>query len=113
MWRLRLGNDMKTFLKVCILFLLLTSCTTAPATVSATVTIPPNIIIPTPASCTSIVTAPTPGADVPSVFPPVTNQDHVQGAKNPVFTITDYIDYQDPRSALFSQAIRRLLEEHP
>ncbi|HSJ88131.1 MAG TPA: peptidylprolyl isomerase, partial [Anaerolineales bacterium] len=56
---------------------------------------------------------PTPGADVPSVFPPVTTQDHVQGAENAVFTITDYIDYQDPRSALFSQAVRRLLEAHP
>ena len=104
---------MKTLLNVCILFPLLSSCANAAAAVSPTVTIPPNIIIPTPASCTSIVTAPTPGADVPSVFPSVTTQDHVQGAENPVFTITDYIDYQDPRSALFSQAVRRLLEAHP
>jgi cyclophilin family peptidyl-prolyl cis-trans isomerase/protein-disulfide isomerase len=104
---------MKKFLNVCILFLLLASCTTAPATVSPTVTIPPNIIIPTPASCTSIASAPTPGPEVPSVFPPVTEKDRARGAENPVFTVTDYIDYQDPRSAIFSKAVEQLLKKHP
>jgi cyclophilin family peptidyl-prolyl cis-trans isomerase/protein-disulfide isomerase len=93
--------------------LLASSCRPAPATVVPKVTIPPNIIIPTPASCTSIVTEPTPGPEVPSVFPPVTYQDHVRGAESPVFTVTDYIDYQDPRSALFAQAVEELLKENP
>ena len=50
---------------------------------------------------------------MPSVFPPVTDQDHVRGAESPVFTVTDYIDYQDPRSALFAQAVDELLKENP
>jgi protein-disulfide isomerase len=37
----------------------------------------------------------------------------VRGAENPVFTVTDYSDYQDPRSALFAEAVDQLLEEHP
>ena len=94
-------------------FLLISSCTSPPATAAPKVTIPPNIIIPTPAYCTSIVTEPTPGPEVPSVFPPVTEQDHVRGAENPAVTVTDYIDYQDPRSALFAQAVDQLLKEHP
>ena len=35
------------------------------------------------------------------------------GAENPIFTVTNYSDYQDPRSALFAEAVSQLLEEHP
>ncbi len=72
-----------------------------------------DIIIPTPPACTTILTAPTPGPDVPSVFPPITDVDHVRGAKNPTVTVMDYSDYQDPRSALFYDAVNQLLEAHP
>jgi len=47
------------------------------------------------------------------VFPPITEQDHIRGADHPILTVTDYIDYQDPRSALFVEGIRQLVEEHP
>lgn len=105
---------MKTTLPAFFLILLLSACSTsATYTVSPTVTIPPNIIIPTPASCTSIAAAPTPGPDEPSVFPPLSKTDHVRGAQDPIFTVTDYIDYQDPRSALFTDAMNKLLQEHP
>ena len=56
---------------------------------------------------------PTPGPEQPSVFPPVSVQDHVRGAQDPVFTIMDYSDFQDPRSALFAAAADQLLEENP
>ena len=60
-----------------------------------------------------MVTAPTPGPEEPSVFPPVTEEDHVRGADEPVFTVMDYSDFQDPRSSLFAEAVDRLLEENP
>lgn len=94
-------------------FFLLTSCTTTPPNASPTVTIPPNIIIPTPASCTSLVTEPTPGPQDPSLFPAVTEQDHVRGAESPIFTVMGYVDYQDPRSALFAKDVNQLMQEHP
>ena len=103
----------KTTYVLLLFLLLLTSCSTTPPNTSPTVTIPPNIIIPTPASCTSIVAEPTPGPQDPSLFPPVTEQDHVRGATNPIFTVMGYIDYQDPRSALFANDINKLLQEHP
>lgn len=93
-------------------FLFMASCTTPP-NISLTVTIPPDIIIPTPASCTSIAAAPTPGPKDPSLFPPISKQDRVRGAQNPIFTVMAYIDYQDPRSALFANDVNKLLQEHP
>lgn len=102
------------FLLFTFFLFLLSSCTTPPpSTISPNLTLPANIIVPTPASCTSIVAAPTPGPDEPSVFPQVSDKDHVRGTANPVFTVTDYIDYQDPRSAIFSEAINRIVKEHP
>lgn len=92
---------------------ILASCAQTTVTPSMSTTPTPKIIIPTPASCTSIITAPTPGPEEPSVFPPISEQDHVRGAEDPVFTLTDYSDYQDPRSALFAEAVDQLLEENP
>jgi len=47
------------------------------------------------------------------VFPPISAQDHVRGAQTPIFTVTDYSDYQDPRSALFAETVDKLVKEHP
>lgn len=104
---------MKKFLTFFFLLFLISSCTTPSENVSPTVTIPPNIIMPTPASCTNLIAAPTPGPDEPSVFPPISGKDHIRGGSNPSFTVIDYIDYQDVRSALFSDVAKRLVQEHP
>jgi cyclophilin family peptidyl-prolyl cis-trans isomerase/protein-disulfide isomerase len=98
-----------------LLCFVLSACAQSPASSSVSVSATPTlkIIIPTPASCTSLVAAPTPGPEQPSVFPPVSVQDHVRGAQAPVFTIMDYSDFQDPRSALFAAAADQLLEENP
>jgi cyclophilin family peptidyl-prolyl cis-trans isomerase/protein-disulfide isomerase len=98
-----------------ILSVFLSACTQTPSTPSAAVSATPavKIIMPTPVSCTSVVTAPTPGPEEPSVFPKISEQDHVRGAREPVFTIMDYIDFQDPRSALFAAAADQLLEANP
>lgn len=106
---------MKRLLTSILLLLTVTSCTTPAATSSAGPTATPTvqIIIPTPPSCTDLVTAPTPGPDVPSVFPPVSDADHARGAKEPTITVLDYSDYQDPRSALFAEVVDQLLDENP
>jgi cyclophilin family peptidyl-prolyl cis-trans isomerase/protein-disulfide isomerase len=61
----------------------------------------------------SIVAAPTPGADAPSLFPPEGPTDRVRGAEDPIVTLTTYTDYQDFMSALFEKEAIRLLETHP
>ena len=105
---------MKKYLSFALLLsFFLSACSQTPATPSVIPTSTLKIIIPTPASCSSLVSAPTPGPGEPSLFPPVTSQDRVRGAKQPVFTVMDYSDYQDPRSALFAEAVNRLLEENP
>ena len=98
---------------ILFLFTLATACAPAPAS-PATVTSPtPKIIIPTPPSCTSIITEPTPGPDTPSIFPPENKTDRARGAENPSVTIVDYSDYQDLRSGLFEEQLNQLLKEHP
>lgn len=104
---------MKKFSAFFILFLLASACSTKTGTPSANTSPTPNIIIPTPASCTSIITEPTPGPEEPSIFPPVSEKDRVLGTENPIFTVTYYGDYQDSRSASFAKTIRQLLEENP
>lgn len=98
---------------ILLLSTVLSACSTTVATPSVSTTPTVKIILPTPASCTSLITAPTPGPEEPSIFPPVSDQDHVRGAEDPVFTIMDYSDYQDPRSALFTEAASQLLQENP
>ncbi len=109
---------MRKQISVLVLFLFfLSACAQTPAapTSSAPVSTTPTIkiIMPTPASCTSVVTVPTPGPEEPSVFPKVSEQDHVRGPQDAVFTIMDYIDFRDPRSALFAAAADQLLKENP
>ncbi|HZM24368.1 MAG TPA: peptidylprolyl isomerase [Anaerolineales bacterium] len=101
---------------ISLIFLLsafVTACAPAPASPVTVASPTPNIIIPTPPSCTNIITEPTPGPDTPSVFPPASKADHVRGAENPTVTIVDYSDYQDFRSGLFEEQLNRLLKEHP
>ncbi len=73
-----------------------------------------NITIPTnPPSCTSITTEPTPGPDAPSIFPPISKEDHIQGPEDAAVTIMVYSDYQDVRSGEFAKAIKQLIGEYP
>jgi len=96
-----------------ILFLLISACATAPASPTTAAQTAPNIIIPTPPSCATILTEPTPGPEEPSIFPPEDKTDHVRGAEHPFVTIMEYSDYQDLRSGLFEEVVTQLLEEHP
>ena len=89
------------------------ACAGSPASPATVASATPNIIIPTPPSCTTIVTEPTPGPDTPSIFPPESKTDRVRGAQKPFVTIIDYSDYQDLRSGLFEEVVNQLLEKHP
>jgi cyclophilin family peptidyl-prolyl cis-trans isomerase/protein-disulfide isomerase len=92
---------------------ILTACASSPASPTSVASATPNIIIPTPPSCTTLLAEPTPGPESPSIFPAESKTDHVRGAQDPTITIMAYSDYQDLRSGLFEEVVNRLLEEHP
>ena len=95
-----------------LLILFLTACAGTPA---PTQIIPgiPTIVVPTQEPCNVAPLEPTPGPDVPSLFPPVSEADRTHGAKNTIVTIVEYSDYQDMRSALLADVLNQLLKEHP
>jgi len=101
---------------VILLTLFLSACSTsssAPTNTSPILSATPNIIIPTPPSCTALKVEPTPGSDSPSLFIPESANDHVRGSEAPLVTLTEYSDYQDLRSGQLARVIDQLLEEHP
>ena len=102
----------KTIRFIILLFIVLVSaCTTANVTPTADTILPTNIA-PTQQACITVASEPTPGPETPSVFPSVTETDHMRGSDNAIITLLDYSDYQDPRSAALAEVTRRLLEEN-
>ncbi|MEW6285968.1 MAG: peptidylprolyl isomerase [Chloroflexota bacterium] len=103
----------KLFFASFLLLLLLVSCTSSPVPTTQanpTVTLIPQATVP---PCDSIAAAPTPGADAPSLIPPVTAADHARGAENAAVTILVYGDLQDGTSALFAGVMQRLISDYP
>ena len=104
---------LKTFLT--ITFMLLFSVASCNSTQQPVVEASPAAthfaVIPTSISCTNFSAAPTPGPESPSLFPPVTEADHVLGSADAAVTILFYGDLQNGSSGLFSQVMDRLLEE--
>lgn len=97
-----------------LLLFFLTSCASPPqASPLSTSPAIPSLIIPTPPACTAFQVEPTPGSEIPSLFPPESETDHVRGAEDPLVTFTEYSDYQDVRSGLLAQVFDQLLDEHP
>ena len=95
------------------LTILASACTTSKnATSPANITIPTNIL-PTQPTCITVASEPTPGPETPSIFPAITQSDHILGSDNAIITLLDYSDYQDPRSAALAEVNKRLLEENP
>lgn len=95
------------------LLAILTSCASPPPAPTTTSPAIPSLIIPTPPACTALQVEPTPGSEIPSLFPPESEADHVRGGANPLVTFTEYSDYQDLRSGLLAQVFDKLLEEYP
>src|SRR5215207_4516500 len=86
----------------------ITPCTPSAALPTSSSSATPNLIIPTPPACTTLLAEPTAGPDTPSIFPSESETDHVRGAEDPAITILAYSDYQDLRSGLFEEVTNRL-----
>ena len=95
---------MKSMLKSFLFFIFvipftLISCTSSTSTATPSI-VPtaPTIIIPTPhptePACASLNLDPTPGPEVPSLFPPVSPADHARGPEDAAVTIVVYNDFQ-------------------
>ena len=97
-----------------LLSLLFFACSPAPSSTPSAILPTPKLIFPTEApSCTSLVVAPTPGPEEPSLFPAESADDRARGAEGPFVTITTYVDYQDNRSKFFVDVTSQLLDEYP
>lgn len=95
------------------LCVVLIACSPASATPAEIFTLPPDIAIPTPPSCTTVTVEPTPGPEAPSLFPAESASDKAVGATDASVSFLTYIDYQDSRSKFFVDVANQLLEEFP
>jgi cyclophilin family peptidyl-prolyl cis-trans isomerase/protein-disulfide isomerase len=96
-----------------LLVLLVGACTAPSTTPAAQAVRPTSISVPTQPTCITVASEPIPSPETPSIFPPVSELDHVRGAEDALITMLDYSDYQDPRSAALAEVTKRLLEENP
>ena len=105
---------LKTVVSLLLLLSFLSACSTPNTpTPDPNFVLPTNIIVPTQPACTTLLTEPTPGPETPSIFPPITADDHTRGSADAVITIIAYSDYQDPRSSELAKAAKQLLAENP
>jgi len=95
------------------ILLSLVSCTATPQPTPEPIILVTPIIAPTQPACTAFTTAPTPGPDAPSLFPPITSADHILGPQDAPVTIMVYGDLQNQSSGWFSGVVNRLLDENP
>jgi cyclophilin family peptidyl-prolyl cis-trans isomerase/protein-disulfide isomerase len=102
------------FLFISLFFLSSCAPAAAPGTASAVPTAL-TIVLPTPPptqpACTSIDLEATPGPDTPSLFPPISADDHTRGPADAPVTILLYNDFQCS-NCNYLPLSRRLLEEH-
>lgn len=77
-----------------------TSTLTSTATIEAqpaptvVLTVPTQPAVLLDSGCTVITKKPTPGPTAESIFPPVSDADHVKGPENAKITIIEYSDFQ-------------------
>ena len=81
--------------------------TTRPASQAATAG--PSI----PPGCTVVSPKPTPGSTQESLFPPVSDQDWVQGTATAAVTLVEYGDFQDPVTARLEPVLAQLRKDFP
>jgi len=107
----------KPLLFLFFLALLTTACTPAETAVPPTI-VPtaPTIIIPTPPAtepaCTGLGIEPTPGPEVPSLFAPISADDHIRGSEDAVLTLIVYDDFQCVECNYLPLS-QELFEKHP
>jgi cyclophilin family peptidyl-prolyl cis-trans isomerase/protein-disulfide isomerase len=108
---------MRKLFTLLLLASLLYACTPSPASPPSlpihTAPVVPSLSSPTQPACNQVEIAPTPGSETPSLFAPENEADRARGGQDPILTITEYSDYQDPRSGELALVLERLLEENP
>lgn len=73
----------------------------------------PNLTTPTDAPrCNTIAVEPTPGPEVPSLFPRVSELDHITGPDDAPVTIIVYTDFQCPVCDEYAALFKRLRSEN-
>jgi cyclophilin family peptidyl-prolyl cis-trans isomerase/protein-disulfide isomerase len=100
-----------------VAFLFLGSCSpSTPPNLPAAIPTAGTLTIPTPGptqpACKSIVLEPTPGPEVPSLFPNVSAQDYMRGPVGAAVTLIVYDDFQCT-DCNYLPVAQRLLENHP
>ena len=102
------------FLVIILILSSIVSCNTTPtATPDVVPTVTKITSVPTTSPCVPVAAAPTPGPDSESLFPPITEADHVRGPKDADVTILMYGDLQNDGSGVFDGVVNRLLEDNP
>src|SRR5690349_20857309 len=106
-----------SFLFVCAF--LLTACQGSPATGSASTqpvlnsaTVVAQITETASETC-YYFQQPTPNPNEPSLFAPVSLQDHIQGPANAYLTILEYSDFQCTACAAFAATLASIRQKHP
>ena len=82
-------------------------------TPTPTILAPLNAPVPTADSFCASARQPTPNPKDPSLFAPVSAQDHVRGPADAYVTIVEYSDFQCPACAKFAAALAKLQLEYP
>lgn len=110
----------KMLLAAGLILLTLSACATGNPTpiITDAAQITPLALIekntPTPAPrCNTVSVDPTPGPEVPSIFPRVSDLDHISGPPNAPVTIVVYTDFQCPVCDEYETLFSRLRSEHP
>jgi cyclophilin family peptidyl-prolyl cis-trans isomerase/protein-disulfide isomerase len=93
------------------------SAACSPATSAAAPThspdVPPGKATPDISETCYSLRRPTPNPNEPSLFAPVTQQDHIQGPADAYLTIVEYSDFQCPSCAKFATLLAKIQQEHP
>ena len=101
-----------TPLTLLTLLLGLSACSPAATPVPATLT-PLPTFAPPGLDCQVMAMEPTPGPEVPSLFPVVSASDHVSGPESAYLTIVEYCDFQSQNCALLAESLTRLRQNYP
>ncbi len=107
---------MKKNILIILLSILVSACGTATIP-TATATIPAAIPTSAPTQpvnpCSAISVEPTPGPEMPSLFPKVDPNEHISGPADAAVTIIEYADFQCPTCNQLARILAYLLEQYP
>lgn len=103
---------MRKCLTLLALLLALTACSPV-VTASPAPTPFPTFAPPAAPDCQAVAMEPTPGPEIPSLFPVVSDTDHVSGAETAFVTVVEYCDFQAQNCALLAETLTRLRQQYP